>query len=210
MNKHIIFDLDGTLIDSKNEIEETYTKVFKKNPPTNGVNYDIISYTATLHANLERIYGQNTIEINNAKATFVNEYDNSEFEKTFLYPHVLNTIKMLHEKGITLHVATNKRLTPTLRILEIKQMSKYITCVKASDSIPNKITSKIDMVKSICTEYNLKNGYMIGDCEDDIIAGQLSDLLTVAVTYGYQKKDDLIKKKPTFVIDAFIDLLTII
>jgi phosphoglycolate phosphatase len=113
--KHVIFDLDGTLIDSKNEIEETYKNIFKLYPPINGINYDLISYTATLEKNIEVLYKDNYDIRKKAKDLFSKLYDDSKFDKTLLYPNVKETLKLLKDQGIILHIATNKRLKPTLK-----------------------------------------------------------------------------------------------
>src|SRR5690606_2600401 len=107
-------------------------------------------------------------------------------EKTLLYPHVFETLKQLHKTKYTLHIATNKRLVPTLNILNRKRLSGFFSSVKASDQLEGKVISKEDMVREICIENNLKSGFMVGDSQKDIEAGKACELTTVAVTYGYE------------------------
>jgi phosphoglycolate phosphatase-like HAD superfamily hydrolase len=56
--QHIIFDLDGTLIDSKPEIISTYKKVFEEIVPPHVIEYEEINYGNTLTAILEKVYNQ--------------------------------------------------------------------------------------------------------------------------------------------------------
>ncbi|MBX3165024.1 MAG: HAD family hydrolase [Bacteroidetes bacterium] len=210
MTQHIIFDLDGTLVDSKQEVLDTFKQVCEKLPPSDPLDLNSISLTATLQATLEIIYKGDAKKITEAKNIFSEVYDNSTFEKTLLYPHVYETLKQLHNNNYILHIATNKRLAPTLKILAQKQLSNFITSVKASDQTKGKITSKEEMVRQICAENNIKEGIMVGDGQKDIEAGKVCGLITVAITYGYEKKEDLIKKNPKFAIHSILELMRVI
>ena len=207
--KHVIFDLDGTLIDSKQEIMETYRKVFLKFPPKVELNLNDISFTATLEANLNEIYKDDRLIIPKAKMAFSDIYDNSSFFNTNLYKYVNEVLQNLHENNIMMHVATNKRLEPTLRILELKNIKKFFVSILGSNYMKGSITTKEAMVAQICKENKIERGFMVGDSYKDIEAGAASGLITVAVTYGYESKELLLKKKPDHIIDSFFDLLQI-
>lgn len=207
---HIIFDLDGTLIDSREEIINTYSKVFLEIPPSKVVDYNSINYGDTLLSILGNIYENDEILISKAKVKFAYFYDNSTFDDTVLYPSVFDLLKKLHQNNFKLHIATNKRLIPTVNILKIKKMDVFFTSIKSSDLSNTGITSKQVMVSQICKEFNIKNGYMIGDSCQDIEAGNNCHLNTIAALYGYDKKDNLLKNNPKFVINNFTELNTIL
>ena len=210
MKRHIIFDLDGTLIDSKQEIVDTYRQVFIAVPPPSFVNFEHINFGATLTSILEGIYKGDLLLIAEAKIKFAQIYDQSSYENTLLYPNVQSILSFFNQYNFILHIATNKRLKPTLNILAKKEISSYFTSIKASDLGDGKLISKENMVAQICKENNIHKGYMIGDSIQDIEAGKASDLITIAVTYGYEKKDHLIEKNPTFVIDKLTELYSIV
>jgi phosphoglycolate phosphatase len=207
---HIIFDLDGTLIDSRQEIINTYSKVFTEIPPNHVVDYNTINYGDTLQSILNCMYDGEADVISKAKVKFAEFYDNSSFVDTTLYPYVFDLLKNLHQNNFILHIATNKRLTPTINILKIKKMDVFFTSIKTSDMNPNFVTSKQEMVSQICEEYRFNNGYMIGDSTQDIVAGNNCKLTTIAALYGYDKKDNLLKNNPKFVINNFTELNTIL
>ena len=127
---HIIFDLDGTLIDSREEIIKTYSKVFLEIPPLKEVDYNSINYGDTLLSILGKIYENDTVLISKAKVKFAEFYDNSSFADTVLYPSVFDLLKKLHHNNFKLHIATNKRLIPTVNILKIKMMDVFFTSIK--------------------------------------------------------------------------------
>lgn len=207
---HIIFDLDGTLIDSRPEIESTYKKVCSEVIPEQPVNFDAINYGQTLPAILNFIYGEAQEKIAEAKNKFTELYDDSTFVNTTLYNGVGAVIAELHHSGYVMHIATNKRLTPTLKILKVKGLFPYFTGIITSDKIQGQIISKQQMVNTLCREFEIKKGYMVGDGDQDIEAGNLCGLLSVAAVYGYEKKEVLLKKNPKFVINQFTELTTVL
>lgn len=207
---HIIFDLDGTLIDSRPEIKSTYEKVCTEIVPAAAVNFDEINYGQTLPSILQFIYGDDEEKIKLARQKFIELYDNSGFEDTVLYASVKETLVKLHEDNYCMYVATNKRLTPTVKILAAKKISPYFKGIITSDKLDGQIISKQEMVNDLCNRFGIKKGYMVGDGDQDIDAGHLNNLLTVAALYGYEKKEILFKKNPKFVINQFIELTTIL
>ena len=196
MKAHIIFDLDGTLIDSKPEIEDAFRKTFSDVPASSVIAFEAISFGATLNSVLESVYQGDTDRIIKAKQKFSEIYDSSSYEKTLLYPYVEDTLGKLAEMGSSLYIATNKRMVPT--------------SVKTSDMVAGETISKQEMIEEICSENKIKHGYMIGDTLQDIQAGQATKLITVAVSYGYESQELLRKGNPTFVIHSFLEIIDIV
>ena len=210
MKEHIIFDLDGTLIDSKPEILDAFKRTFSKVPASSTIVFDDINFGATLNSVLESVYQFDTDRILRAKKEFAEIYDSSSYEKTLLYPDVAYTLQHLNEIGCTLHLATNKRMVPTSRILKKKNILQWFKTVKASDMFDGKSISKLEMIKQICSENGIKRGYMVGDTVQDILAGHVLKLTTIAVAYGYETPELLRKENPTFVINSFLEIIDII
>jgi len=207
---HIIFDLDGTLVDSRFEMISTYKKVFAQLPPVNNINAETLDFGAALPVILESVYGKNEILIEKGKSLFIGYYDNSTYEQTSLYPKVIETLEYLNKKGFVLHIATNKRMTPTVKILKAKQIFSFFKSIETSDSRKEKLTSKAAMVSEICKKFNIKKGFMVGDSIPDIEAGENCGLATIAALYGYEKKENLLEKTPKFAIHQFKEISTLL
>lgn len=202
---HIIFDLDGTLINSKQEIQKTYQKVFQQITSTQFSNLETINYHATLQKVLESAYGENPEKISAAKALFASYYDNSGFEETQLYDSVYETLQNLKQAGHHLYIATNKRRTPTLAILRIKKILEFFSAVMTWDT-EGKNYRKEQMLAELKHQFDFEDGWMVGDAPDDILAGQAQQLKTIAVTYGNENKAVLINYSPSYLIDSFAQL----
>jgi phosphoglycolate phosphatase len=208
--QHIIFDLDGTLIDSKPEIISTYKKVFEQIIPPTEIEYEEINYGNTLSAILHKVYNQNSELVEKARILFSEIYDHSNYEHTLLYPDVFEVLNQFHSNEFILHIATNKRLNPTINILKSKGIFPLFKSIVTNDLLKNKPMSKTEMVELICREELVSKGFMVGDSSQDIQAGIATHLDTIAVLYGYEKKEELLINNPKFVINQFKELNTII
>ena len=206
-NKHIIFDLDGTIIDSKDEIILTYQKVIESVPIDYELNLDTLDFGANLNQNLNFIYKTNSSKIELAKMKFIELYDNSNFENTLVYDYVYETLDEIMKKNISLYIATNKRYIPTQKILKSKNLSHYFTEVIGNEYEPNISITKKKMLEYLMIKHRFKKGVMIGDTIGDIIAGKENGLDTIAVSYGYQSLSELEKVKPDYIVKSFEDLL---
>ena len=208
--KHIIFDLDGTIIDSKIEIISTYQHVLDQIPTEFNVDLNAIDFGANLNQVLSFIYKSDLEKIVKAKDLFANLYDNSNFENTFVYEKVHETLTKLLENGKSLYVATNKRHIPSRKIIEIKQLKPYFKDVIGNEMSPNVSMSKSKMIEYLMNKHSFKRGFMIGDTVGDIDAGKANGLSTIAVSYGYQSLEELEKENPNYMSNSFENLLKFI
>ncbi len=206
--QHIIFDLDGTIIDSKKEILKTYQVVFERIPPRVPPNTDELNYGMNINDLLRGVYGED--DITPAKKMFASIYDTSGYEETSLYEGVLETLAFLKAQGHELYIATNKRYTPTLRILEAKNIRQFFSEVVGYEMTPGIMMTKRDMVAELKRLGSFSEGFMVGDSVGDIMAGKDGHLTTIAVTYGYESESVLAEKNPDHLIDRFHNLSTFV
>jgi len=209
MIRHVIFDLDGTLVDSKRDIAGAQIWVLRQL----GIN----SYT------LEDIYpliGKPLAEtfakllpstlhdrIPEAADLYRAYYPPRALETTTLFPHVRETLESLRAKGIGLATATTKLTPGTRRVLTHFGIDGYFDQIQGSDNIPFKPDPFI--INKILEEQSWKRSQtlMVGDTDNDVHAGKRAHVTTCGVTYGSLSKKEIEALKPDFVIDSLPELL---
>lgn len=216
--KLIIFDLDGTLIDSSIDI-------------TNAINYAIEPYgvkpvaveeTISLVGEgitrlMEKIVDRSqksedrsqTKEIDKDILVdrFLDHYSGHLVDKTTVYPGVRETLERL--KDYKKAVISNKREALSTKILNDLGLLKYLDLVVGSDTTPERKPSPVPILH-VLSKLNIKTGdaVIVGDSNFDIEAGKAAEIKTIAVTYGYRPREVL--KKADFMIDKMEGLINIL
>jgi phosphoglycolate phosphatase len=184
--KVIIFDLDGTLVDSRGDI-------------TNALNYAVEPYgfenltverTVSLIGEgvsrlIEKRLGTKAADLQEAALRrFLEYYGEHLVDSSALYPGVRETLELLGKYRKT--VISNKREDLSKRLLEGLNSSIFFEMIWGSDSTPEKKPSPVPvlkMLKKMCCRP--EEAVFVGDSVYDIQAGKAAGVRTVAVSYGY-------------------------
>lgn len=186
--KNILFDLDGTIIDSSPGIEESfykaYLKVYKKECP------QIITtfIGPPIDQVLTAINGETNLGIIKLFVDeFKHHYDAEGFKKSMLYDDVVSVLEILLEKKLNVFIATNKRAKPTKLILEYFSIDKYFTKVYCPDILEIKFKNKTELVSHILISNSLllNETLLIGDTLHDGIAAEQNNFDFALAEYGY-------------------------
>ena len=203
--KAIIFDLDGTLIDSVDDL-------------ANSVNYTLGRLDLPLHTTeeiksfvgdgvqklIKRSLGQTHMEkFDDAFAIFMKHYGVHCTDNTVLYPKVAETISFLAEK-YSLAVLTNKSATFSHKILKALKIDSYFKEVLGGDSLPTKKPDPAGILY-LADKWGLAPDQlvMVGDHATDIEVGQRAGCKTVFIEGGIGETRGL---KPDFVIKSMDEL----
>jgi len=182
----VIFDLDGTLIDSAEDIALHVGRVYRelkgKDVPADEVKRNIGDGARSLLSNF--FQGQ---ELEEALERFLHYYISEPVIHTKPYEGVMETLEGLKERGILLAVATNKPHAITLEVLKRLRMLHYFDEVLGADLLPEKKPSPLpllEIAKRLGVPPEL--GLMVGDSENDILAGRRAGMLTAHARWGYK------------------------
>ncbi len=193
-NNIILFDLDGTLIDSTDAIISSFYYTFKKlNFKFNGKQEDIkklIGYPLDI---MYKDLGVEEEKIWNFVDAYKNRYKTISKEQTFLLENVKECLEFA-SKFARLAVVTTKTALysiPLLKHLEILDYFEYIT---GRENVENPKPHPEPILKTLeLMQYNKKkhNAWMIGDTKLDLICAQKANINCVGVLCGYSNKKEL-------------------
>ncbi|RED54384.1 HAD-IA family hydrolase [Aestuariispira insulae] len=206
----LLFDLDGTLIDSHPDIFNALNATLKKHgrEPVGAAESKQLVGDGSRKL-VERAFeatGGLVGDLDRLLADFLEIYSACATDKTAPYPGVVGTLDRLLADGYAMAVCTNKPIKPTLQILDAMDLSRYFKDVAGGDSFavrkpdPGHLTGLLDRMGK-----SSSNAIMIGDSENDILAGQAANLPTILLTFGYCRVP-LESLSPSHQLDDFRDI----
>jgi phosphoglycolate phosphatase len=203
MRRSAIFDLDGTLTDSKPGILGCLIKTLDAHR---------VAWTAPLDWFIGPPADQSLRRLmpdagESQRAALLHDYrlcyDATGWANNSVYPGVPAMLESLRASGWQLFVCTSKREDFTARVLEKFGLSTYFLAVYA-DTVGSLHHSKTALLRRLLEEQSLDPAttVMVGDRHFDIEAARSNGATSVAVTYGYGTSDELEAARPDYTCDA--------
>ena len=213
----LIFDFDGTLIDSVPDLADaTNIMLTQLGKPTYHINAVQQWIDNGARALVERALSGNVIidenlsltEVEAAEQLFFAAYAEHDASKTTSYPDVDQGLRQLKDAGFTLALVTNKPIRFVPNILEGLGWTPLFDMVLGGDSLPVKKPDPAPLLH-VCESLKFKQdqAFMIGDSINDISAGKNAGIDTIGLSYGYNYGKDILDSKPNQAFDSFADLL---
>ncbi len=186
--RHILFDLDGTLIDSAPAIIASYRETFAASgrEPVRLIDASIVGPPLT--ETLQMLSGStDSALIDELAGHFKASYDSTGYLQTAAYGGVGDMLAQLARKGLRLAIATNKRLHPTQLILQHLGWSAYFDAVYALDMIQPRLPDKAAMIARLLADRKIprEEAVYIGDRAEDGESADANGLAFFAATWGY-------------------------
>lgn len=211
--KYILFDLDGTLIDSGKGIINAVKYALKKYGIDETNEALLRSFVGPpLNQQFAKCYGFSAEKSLEAVMVFREYYETKGILENEMYKDIDKVLKHLKEQGNFLMVATSKPEKFAHNILAQHDLEKYFDFIGGSLVDGSRVT-KIQVLDHVLKTNEINNAdeaLMIGDTKYDMIGAKNFNLKTVAVTYGYGTKEELLAAKPDFVVDTPTEILQII
>jgi phosphoglycolate phosphatase len=186
----IIFDLDGTLIDSLPDIAAAVNHVFSQR-----------GLPALSSEQVKPMIGDGAkVLLSRACAAVsapVEEADYAEFERyytahsadlTVLYPGIETALQTLQAAGYRLGVCTNKPQVPALAVLEALDIAKYFAVITGGDVTGYRKPDPRHLAATL-QALGTKDAVMIGDHHNDIAAADGLGIPAIFAAWGYGKAD---------------------
>ncbi|MGO9014313.1 MAG: HAD family hydrolase [Dissulfurispiraceae bacterium] len=208
--KLIIFDLDGTLIDSSIDIANAINYAVEPYGVKPLMVQEVISLVGEgISRLMEKIIAKEGIEAERDFLTerFVYYYSAHLIDNTPVYPGVRETLSQLG--AFRKAVISNKRESLSVKILEQLGLSEYMDVIVGSDTLNERKPSPLPICHVLSTLGILPDAAIIvGDSNYDIEAGKSAGIKTVAVTYGYRPLELL--QEADFIINSMPELTDVL
>ena len=197
----ILFDLDGTLLDSKEGITKSVQYALGKMGISIEDRDDLVKFIGPpLKESFEKYYGVDGVEaIRLYREHFVGEMKMLENE---MYPGIEKLLQDLVAKGKTLIVATAKPTVYSKTILEHFDLAKYFLEIQGSE-LDLTLTQKEEVIAAILArhpKFSKESMVMIGDREHDMYGAKVNGLSSIGVLYGYGDEAELKEAGATWIV----------
>ncbi|MBR3654823.1 MAG: HAD family hydrolase [Elusimicrobia bacterium] len=196
---NFIFDFDGTLADTADEVLSCIEKAFNKcnvtfdkkrlNPSVMGPSLAEIAKIVKPDLTDENV-------VNSIVSEYRKIYDYDENDITKLYDGIRDWMIELKQNNKKIFIATNKPKIPTLRLVKSLNID-FFDDVYMVDKYDDKKLSKQQMIEEIVSKYSLikEKTIMVGDCLSDVEAAKKAGVLSLVALWGYGKDKEILKEK---------------
>ena len=207
MTKLVIFDLDGTLIDTKEDIADACNHALEVcGYPTRRLEeFNMLVGRGVANMLKGALPEEHRNEVNLARIyqEFVPYYNEHICDKTLAYPGIYDLLDRLSAEGIALAVASNKYQAGTELLIE-KLFGKYsfVSILGQREGKPIKPDPQIvyDAMSNV-EGITLDDIIYCGDSDVDMQTGLNAGVKTVGVTWGFRTKEELEAYSPWMLVD---------
>ena len=192
----IIFDLDGTLVDTvpdlRNALNKTLAELGREPLDTNAVKGMIGDGIAKF---VERGFAATGTapgpkELEALVSRYSHYYDQGLIVDSALYPGVADTLKTLNDGGHQLGVCTNKPYAQSVKILNALNIEAYFHTITGGDSTDRLKPDPKPLLRTL-EKMNVPPdaAVMVGDSANDVEAARRAGIASIVVSYGYSDRD---------------------
>lgn len=188
--ENIIFDFDGTLVDSAPAILACFEQAFAacNIPLARELNASVIG--PPLLDTLRLLSGRDDKnQLGMLAEAFKRCYDSEGYRLTTVYAGVEHVLRELTQSGFRMFIATNKRKIPTEKIIEQLAWGRYFEGVYSLDSMTPPAKSKGVLLQQLLQQCQLapNQSIYIGDRNEDGLAAQSAAVEFILASWGYNE-----------------------
>ncbi|MBI2891698.1 MAG: HAD-IA family hydrolase [Nitrospirae bacterium] len=211
----IVFDLDGTLIDSREDLANAVNHTIEHfgyrplSPETiygfigRGVGPLLQDTLQTAGVDLSRVDGA---LIEQGRTVFLDYYSRHLLDHTQLYPGVREVLD--HFSSKTLAVLTNKPEEQSRKILEGLGVAQRFSRIFGGDTLPYRKPDPETLLEALrILGHAPGDAAFIGDSLIDLETGRRAGVFTCLVSYGLGAREDLVKGNPDLMVEKPLDLI---
>ncbi|RCS26147.1 HAD family hydrolase [Polaribacter sp. WD7] len=212
--KAVIFDLDGTLVNSIKDIADAMNTVLEqKNYPT----YDYATYTTFVGSGIKSLVlkalteqNPNTQEVTACLNAMMQVYSKNCTHKTIPYNGILELLDVLKKKQLKVSILSNKEDSLTKKVANAL-LPNYITPVLGlKEEVLKKPNPTVALQICKNLEVTPEETIYVGDSDVDILVAKNANMLPVGVSWGFRDQEELLNSGAVHILQTPLDLLTIL
>ena len=209
---YILFDLDGTLTDSKPGIIECIAYALEKEnvPYTNQILDKMVG--PPFRVSMHDFLGLEMPEIEKLIGIYRGVYEEYGYKNCKVFEGVEQMLSALKNAGKVLGVATSKPIKSTQMIMRDFDLGKYFDYVAGASSDASK-EAKSDVIQGALENLGVKDKskvLMVGDRLYDIEGAHMQGIDCAAVLYGYGSKEEFEEYKAEYILAAPDDVVKLV
>lgn len=205
---HLIFDLDGTLINSKLGLENSLNYMLNRMEiDLNGSAFIDQLIGPPIQDGLKKALGFDDKQVDLGVKLFREYYSQRGLYEGELYPGVLELLDELHSNGRQLYLATSKQDQFVATVIRHYELDRYLTDSQGAGDGGSH--TKAELISKLMDRNRLvpsTDVVMIGDTRFDIVGGQANEISTIAVGYGFGNSDELRSLQPNYFVEDVEEL----
>jgi phosphoglycolate phosphatase len=201
--RNLLFDLDGTLVDSSRTISASLEYALGR-----------LEMSTAGHTPMRSVIGRPLLDIFRDEYEMTDEqaesaifhyrehYDSLAQAGTRVYDRVHEVLSTLRIEGFRLFIATVKPTAIAEKVLRDLDLKRYFDGI-AGASMSHERRDKASIIAYALQSFGLDplQSLMIGDRDQDIIGARQNGMHCIAVTYGFGSRDELVSALPVHVAD---------
>lgn len=211
MKKLVIFDLDGTLINTLADLAYSTNYALEAcGYPTHPADeYRFFVGNGILKLFERALPEEARIEaqIRRIRDLFLPHYDRNNTARSTPYPGIPELLTHLQEEGYTLAVASNKYQEATTKIIAALLPQIHFACVLGQrEGVPVKPDPTIVQEILAATGYTPEETLYIGDSNVDMCTARNAGVTACGVTWGFRPRNELASHQPEYIVDRAADI----
>lgn len=205
----ILFDLDGTVLNTNHLIIESFQHTYKMiTGVERSIDYIVKSFGEPLAVTMKREFD---IPVEEAIKIY-RDFHYDQFENLIdIFAGIEEEVKNLYEKGYKLGIVTSRLKNTTIRGLKKYNLDQYFHCiVTADDSKKHKPDPEPILIALEMLESRPENVIMIGDSIFDIQCAKNAGVRSAVVTWSALPKESYLSENPDYIIEKTEDITMIL
>ncbi|TYR80090.1 pyrophosphatase PpaX [Priestia megaterium] len=203
----VLFDLDGTLIDTNELIISSFTHTLNHYYPNQYTRQDILAFMGPplydTFAKMDQTKVQEMIDMYRTHNLSHHDSLVKEFEGVF------ETVKWLYDQKYKLAIVTTKQLNTVMMGLRLTKLDQFFDVIVSIEDVehakphPEPIEKALSLLNAKPEET-----LMVGDNHHDIVAGQNARTKTAGVAWSAKGREHIASYSPDIILEKMTDLIT--